>query len=130
MKRELEEKLYTRFQKMFRGRYFSIKENLMAFGCECGNGWFQILWDMCEALERTDGSDKILFVQIKEKFGSLRVYADGVTEAHQAIIDKSEKLSAKTCESCGAKGKIVEKGGWYYARCKPCWEKFNAKEEE
>lgn len=48
---ELENKLVKRFPLLFRGRYKSIRENLMAFGCEHGNGWYNILYTMCLGIE-------------------------------------------------------------------------------
>ena len=55
-------------------------------------------------------------VQVKEKFGSLRFYINGGTEEHYNYIRFAEHLSARTCETCGAPGKMRGQG-WYYTAC-------------
>ena len=55
-------------------------------------------------------------VQVKEKFGSLRFYINGGTEEHYNYIRFAEDLSARTCETCGAPGKMRGQG-WYYTAC-------------
>jgi len=55
-------------------------------------------------------------VQVKEKFGTLRFYIDGGTDAHYNYIRFAESMSAVTCETCGAPGKI-RGHGWYYTAC-------------
>lgn len=88
-------------------------------------GWEQLIRDMLteiQALNPTVGAEEVPyghpeFTQIKEKYGTLRVYGFNISDEQQAIIDKYERLSAKTCETCGAEGKLRVKGGWYYVTC-------------
>jgi len=86
-------------------------------------GWEQLIRDMLDEIgmvgDLTDLSadDYPQFTQIKEKYGTLRVYGFNISDEQQAIIDKYERLSAKTCETCGAEGKLRVKGGWYYVTC-------------
>lgn len=54
--------------------------------------------------------------QVKEKFGGLRFYADGVTPEHRAIINFAEAMSERTCEECGARGMLYPIG-WVRALC-------------
>lgn len=81
---------------------------------ECGDGWFLILDVLCSQLRDLSetavyGKDNKIpeVVQIKEKFGTLRFYIGqtvGPKEYYEAIyfaIRMAEKLSARTCESCG-----------------------------
>lgn len=57
--------------------------------------------------------------QVKEKFGTLRVYMTSTTDKMDKIIQEAEEKSAKTCENCGEKGK-VRGGGWIKVLCDEC----------
>ena len=58
------------------------------------------------------------FVQIKEKFGSLRMYFDGGNyELVSAVTDFAERMSEITCEVCGSKGKTYQTR-WHKTLCK------------
>ncbi len=100
MKKELEDKLFNRF-KMFRPER-SETENLMRFGFSCGDGWFQLIWDLCEKLEKID--KELIATQVKEKYGTLRFYTSGGKEEKweevNAAIIEAENLSAHTWEMC------------------------------
>jgi len=54
--------------------------------------------------------------QVKEKMGTLRFYINCGTDAHYNYITFAEVLSARTCETCGAAGKLRGRG-WYYTAC-------------
>ena len=75
-----------------------------------GEGWFEILWSLCVSLECigrariAEGHRPMRVVQIKEKYGTLRVYVeDGTNEAFD-LIDSAETASETTCEACGKPG--------------------------
>lgn len=69
---------------------------------------------------------KYHITQIKEKYGSLRWYDNGVPadikEKYDEIIGKYETLSAKTCVMCGKDCKIESLGGWFIPICEECKE--------
>ncbi len=118
MKPELEDKLCKEFPTFFR-RERPITESLMAFGFECGNGWFDILHSLCTDIKNileknhTDGFE---VVQIKEKYGGLRFYVTGAYEEIWKRIDRVEEESFKICDVCGKPGKL--RGcGWLYTSC-------------
>lgn len=54
--------------------------------------------------------DNVLVVQVKEKFGALRVYHEPYNEAFQELINAQEKKSLSMCEVCGKKGKLYGTG--------------------
>ena len=54
--------------------------------------------------------------QVKEKMGTLRFYINGGTDAQYNYITFAEVLSARTCETCGAPGKLRGRN-WYYTAC-------------
>lgn len=115
--------LFTAFPRLYRGRAKPLTESLMAFGFECEDGWFQIIWELSEALEmqaaeenRTD-EDWPEVLQVKEKFGTLRYYMAGLGEGKMSqIIQEAEDKSAVTCEVCGTPGTLCTEG-WFYTAC-------------
>lgn len=50
--------------------------------------------------------------QVKEKFGTLRLYTSGGDAKISAIVGFAEAMSGRTCEETAAPGKPVSKGGW------------------
>jgi uncharacterized protein with HEPN domain/predicted RNase H-like HicB family nuclease len=90
-----------------------------------GDGWHGIV----DRLSAKLSADPNLHVwQIKEKFGSLRVYfCDRDTpsdprlgEVKDAALDKATRESMRTCEICGKPGTLTRRRNWVSVRCKPC----------
>jgi hypothetical protein len=160
MSPKLEHKLIEKYPKLFKNVNKSPKESLMCFGMECGDGWYNILENLCgyiENLQKThsyflatkDKNDKhadfhcpdVTFFQIKEKYGTLRVYwnfgewdhedlksrakdakqlnyyLNKYTDMIESVISFCEYLSSKTCEVTGKPGKLYSKG-WCVTLCK------------
>ena len=116
--------LIGRYPILYQGHTWPITQNLMAFGFECGDGWFRLIDQLSSditAIDNLDGTTTIA-VQVKEKYGGLRFYVSGGTEAIFEAIDKAEELSLKTCEVCGEPGH-QQGTGWIYTMCDKCWEK-------
>jgi len=100
-------------------------------GCDCGNGWFELLRGFCAdiamAYKKRGFEPDIDILQIKEKFGQLRFYysagfeRDGgkLSKELDRIVRKWEKESLTVCELCGAKGSL-RTVGWYQVRCDEC----------
>jgi len=66
-------------------------------------------------------------VQVKEKYGTLRLYWEGdsgITRGKADVIqhrlDALEAASGAICEQCGAPGQLVVSGGWYRTACPRC----------
>lgn len=81
---------------------------------DCGPGWFRILDWLATRIKALN--DKCVATQIKEKFGTLRVYVDGGTDEIFDAIMQAEVSSASTCEECGAPG-TFNKTKWIEVRC-------------
>lgn len=45
--------------------------------------------------------DNINIVQVKEKFGELRIYHDPFDKDYQGVINRLERESGERCEVCG-----------------------------
>jgi hypothetical protein len=90
---------------------------------ECGEGWCDLLDRACGQIEAAlAGNDTFTALQIKEKYGTLRLYWRGrlPKEAEAKVeeaIDLAEARSACTCEICGAEGRLHSRGDWLATAC-------------
>jgi len=122
MKKELEEKLFNDFPILYRGRELPPTQNLMCFGFECGSGWFNLIYELSEKLSKQDPS--CMVVQVKEKFGGLRFYTNGISEIGYNLIYEYEDKSYSTCELCGnTKTAKKRAGSWIRTLCNKCYIK-------
>ena len=78
-------------------------EALIDGGCAHGNGWFNIIDRMFSAVEVAQ-PEGVRWIQIKEKYGKLRIYADGCNPDTVAILLAAEAESVTVCDVCGAPG--------------------------
>ena len=85
MRDELELKLAEEFPFMQQKKTLQeqktegrISDLYSAFGCEVGDGWYELLHDMCseimEAYQKAGEPVNLVVDQVKEKFGTLRFY--------------------------------------------------------
>lgn len=130
MRQELDELLCAKYPKIFANRHGDMKETAMCWGFECGDGWFNIIDQLCSNIQhhidwaqqqkekygRGEGCSQVVSVQVKEKFGTLRFYTNGGDEQIYGMIRMAESMSAVTCEDCGAPGKLRGRG-WLYTAC-------------
>lgn len=94
----------------------------------CGAGWYPLIAKLHVALCDVDIDYQIL--QVKEKYGTLRYYAETDTENAQvqerfdALIAAAELRSAEVCEWCGNPGHLSSSGTyggrWYKTLCPYC----------
>jgi len=87
---------------------------------EIREGWHPIVDNLCSELTRLieQGHPRIYAVQVKSKFGGLRLYIEGdpsTTQVH--AINDAERISKHTCETCGEPGKQIVEKGWVYTAC-------------
>ena len=139
MKKELEQKIFDRF-KFYRPE-LSETVSLMCYGFSHGDGWFDIIWELSEHLERlidehyADKPDELAKAylsenyivnvsQVKEKFGTLSYYVDVDDEElwkkFMPYYKEAMEKSAVTCEQCGKPGKR-RTGGWIKVKCDVCY---------
>jgi len=93
MNAELSKKLLDDFPMLFRNRH----ETALSRGFECGDGWFDLIHQLCRDIEAVAreggvGPDSIDWPQcrqIKEKMGSLRF----VVFAVQGQAEMNERIS-------------------------------------
>jgi hypothetical protein len=123
MNPELDKQLCEDFPKIFAQRNGSPKETALAFGFECGDGWYDLLNMLCINIqthcEYNPDIPQVVAMQVKEKYGTLRFYVHGGDEYTTGAISMAESMSSRICEICGNKGKI-RNDGWITTRCNTC----------
>jgi len=127
MDKRLEEYFTKKYPNLFRDMRGDMTKTCMAWGCACGNGWFHIMNAAFKVAEHPGA----ILLQVKEKFGGLRLYwmgpgppdfpalTDKETDRIRTALDTAEDRSYQVCENCGAPGK-VRRGGWVYTLCNRC----------
>ena len=118
---KLEQELIKKYSHLFEPSEIRLDEtkSCMAWGFEHDAGWMSIIEDMLEHISEIverKGLKDFYFTQIKEKFGTLRVYTSLHDEEISEAIQNYEELSAETCEVCGAPGKL-RRGSWIKCLC-------------
>jgi len=138
MNKENDDKLMSRFGHLYRERSLPMSQTCMCWGFDCGDGWFKILWDLSDGIDRLlqtvsqQEREEFRVKQVKEKFGTLRYYYHAplsIDNPIHLLVRGAENLSAQTCEKCGEWGKI-RGPGWLSVRCNDCYDKANRKENE
>ena len=105
---------------LYRGRNKPITECLMSWGFCCADGWLPLIERLSDRIEAEivrlrdeDGvAEKDLpeVMQVKEKFGGLRFFVRPQNDTIYAAIMAAREEADRTCEYCGAPGKLYEKG--------------------
>ena len=121
MREELECRLVERWPTWFNVEG-DIRETLMPRGFTHGDGWFDLVWRLCERLEPVVSAEEaesgrpFHVLQVKEKFGGLRFYPNYNNDAIYALIEAAEIESLHTCEVCGQPGKRSGVS-WFQTTC-------------
>jgi len=102
--------------------YPNLYEDVHNFAC--GDGWFKIIEELSAEIynEVQRAECSCLVTDVKEKYGTLRYYADTPSAKIEKLIDKAESESAKICELCGAPG-VIRGSVWFSTYCDDCAEK-------
>ena len=141
MSPELENRLAEKYSFMRKGKSLPeqfaegrILDLYSAFGCECGDGWYNLIDELCASIQKVceaaDTPVDIEVEQVKEKYGGLRFYADAngsesVRREIDRLISEAENRSETICEECGQPGVMRDDHGWLCVRCDQCYAKEN-----
>ena len=98
------------------GREYSLEAMKLAVG----PGWGKLIEEVYAILA---AHDEAVVLQIKEKFGMLRVYTCNIPDDVETQLTAIENKSAEVCDVCGEPGAVISRDGWYMARCSACREK-------
>lgn len=96
------------------------------------DGWrkafgMMMVKEIDEVLQKCNYQNLYKVVQVKEKYGSLRWYDNGVPhiiyDEYSQIINKYYYLSENICVICGKPDVYMTFSGWDYPLCERCWSK-------
>ena len=113
----------SRYPEVFGPGPWHDQPTPIRYGLGIADGWMPLLDRLCEDLVRIIRKDRLTrfrVVQVKEKFGSLRVHAKGGNRRTRDIIDAADRESSGMCERCGSHGKTVNEEDWWRTLCKCC----------
>jgi len=115
MNQEFTDKLIKTYPLLYNNFYYFETED----------GWNNLI-ELASSLIETElkklseeERENIHALQIKEKFGGLRMYLGNDTPFIRGVISMTELTSMSTCEYCGNKGKCSGKG-WIKTLCDSC----------
>jgi hypothetical protein len=83
-------------------------------------GWATLIEDALEGIDDTlkpEEREAFHVSDLKEKYGTLRIYVSNSPDAVDPIIEVAERRSALTCDVCGDHGRVFEDRHWYQCRC-------------
>jgi hypothetical protein len=122
-----------KWQQDLKDKYTNLLE--FVHYIECESGWKEIIENLLLNIHRFEASVKvenpkyrpIKLVQIKQKYGCLRVYYDfhypyPYSDVISDMITAAELESMKTCELCGSKTNVrtLAKRSWLLTICAVC----------
>ena len=86
-------------------------------------GWHRLFYMLCKELrphiEKAGLLDKFYFTQVKEKYGTMRVYTSCLPNSVDHMIDLYETFSKYICQNCGEFAKYQTQG-WIAHLCDNC----------
>lgn len=108
MNPESTERLFTEFPDLFRGRHLPITQNLMGFGFECEDGWYDLIRQLAADItaHAEEAGLKPLAMQVKQELGALRFSVDKADAHVYALCAAAEQQSSTICERCGKPGQL------------------------
>lgn len=106
----------TKFEEL-KSKFPDLLDKIWGFSCE--DGWFSIIETALAVIKNHCERKKIdcHFVQIKEKFGGLRMYSEGGDDFIDGVVTLAESLSYQTCEVTGNPGYLCTTGRWLKTLC-------------
>jgi hypothetical protein len=96
----------------------ALPSTLVTWGFECGDGWYELIDALCLNLQHAtkNGAPQVVATQVKEKFGALSFHTRGVNDEQEGMISLAETMSARLCDVCGNRGRLI-RAGWVRCRC-------------
>ena len=77
---------------------------------ECGTGWHHIINEALDVIrdcaDRVPEYQDLEVLQVKEKFGGLRIYLSYHDDYLDGVIHLAGNLCETTCENCGGRGQL------------------------
>lgn len=103
--KKTQQEILQRFDSLFEYKTLSLPD-----------GWCNILWKLLSVVEHNNPPSDFKILQVKEKFGTLRIYCSNSTPEIDKFIMATEIQSGKICEQCGMPGEL-RKRMWVKTLC-------------
>jgi len=124
VKQELQDKLFEAFPLIFAEKDLPPQKTCMCWGITCGDGWYDLIWNLCASLQERADSRLIpqpVAAQVKEKFGGLRFYLNNSNEITRKLVADAEEAAWNTCVNCGSTEDIDTTNRYISRLCPPCF---------
>lgn len=111
---------------VLRQRYPTWFAKMAFYDLSLPEGWAPLLFEVCEKIDAELRNQRVVrlmdrkhfrIMQIKEKFGTLRVYTWGAPAAVREIITEAEITSEMICLRCGNPGVLRDTGSVIATLC-------------
>lgn len=96
--------LYERFSHLYRERLAPLESSKMAWGFQCGNGWYNLIHKMSKRITNllSDDESAPAIVEVsRNEDGTLYVDVRNPTLAIADIVETAKEQSRIICETCG-----------------------------
>jgi hypothetical protein len=68
---------------------------------ECGDGWYQIIHDMCVELDKTNKPEDFVITKIYDRHKNMDVHSRNGANATRFIIEEYKERAEDICDACG-----------------------------
>jgi len=86
-------------------------------------GWHKLFLQMCEDIRepliKHNFLNEMRIIQLKEKYGEIRCYVNGVPKEVETIIENYSFISSQVCCHCGKPATKLSRG-WICPYCNEC----------
>jgi hypothetical protein len=100
MKSELQEKLFSKYPKIFGDRTKPMTETCMCWGLEVGDGWYDLIDILCESLTYTYTTS----IEVDEEDGKrlgIKPYKSEVGNSYYFIVEPPQVIATQVKEKYG-----------------------------
>jgi len=123
-------KLYESFPALYCERTMTLAQSQMPWGFQCGDGWFNIVWELSEKLDgiaSREGSEEcpLRVNEVRAENGQLVVGLTNAAPEARDVVEHAQIKSQFTCELCGHAPSYLRKHPDFYQRvvCGRCIKK-------
>ena len=95
--------LYEKFPHLYRERTAPLESSKMAWGFQCENGWYKIIYEMSKKINKTsvEGEFAPAIAEVsRNPDGTLYVAVSNITPPVADIVTSATEQSRLTCEFC------------------------------
>ena len=95
--------LYEKFPPLYRERTAPLESSKMAWGFQCENGWYKIIYEMSKKIEKIskEGEFAPAIAEVsRHEDGTLYVAVSNITPPVADIVTSATEQSRLTCEFC------------------------------